>query len=62
MLQGIKHAYADELSMLYVQIGNVDLGIKEITNLFKQQQQYGIIQGRIAALLIKSEARINNQC
>ncbi|MEY3313101.1 MAG: hypothetical protein RLZZ578_621, partial [Bacteroidota bacterium] len=56
MLQGIKHAYADELSMLYVQIGNVDLGIKEITNLFKQQQQYGIIQGRIAALLIKSEA------
>lgn len=51
-----KHAYADELSMLYVQIGNVELGIKEITNLFKQQQQYGVIQGRIAALLIKSEA------
>lgn len=51
-----KHAYADELSMLYVQIGNVELGIKEITNLFKQQQLYGVIQGRIAALLIKSEA------
>lgn len=56
MVKGFKQAYADELSMLYVQIGNVELGIKEITNLFKQQQQYGIIQGRIAALLIKPEA------
>ncbi|MGA1249138.1 MAG: tetratricopeptide repeat protein [Candidatus Kapaibacteriota bacterium] len=55
-LKNMKHAYADELSMLYVQIGNVELGIKEITNLFKQQQQYGIIQGRIAALLINQEA------
>ncbi len=56
MMQSLKHAYADELSMLYVQVGNVELGIREITNHFKQQQQYGIIQGRIAALLIKSEA------
>lgn len=55
-LKNMKHAYADELSMLYVQMGNVELGIKEITNLFKQQQQYGIIQGRIAALLINQEA------
>lgn len=55
-LRNMKHAYADELSMLYVQMGNVELGIKEITNLFKQQQQYGIIQGRIAALLINQEA------
>lgn len=49
--------YADELSMLYVQVGNVKDGIKEIANVFKQQQQYGIIQGRISALLTNEEAQ-----
>lgn len=49
--------YADELSMLYVQIGNVELGIKEIAKAFKKQQQYGLIQGRIAALLIDDKSK-----
>lgn len=49
--------YADELSMLYVQIGNVELGIKEIAKAFKKQQQYGLIQGRIAALLIDEKSK-----
>jgi len=47
-----QNSYADELSMLYVQVGNVELGIQEIAKAFKKQQQYGLIQGRIAALLI----------
>lgn len=56
LLRNIQNAYADELSMLYVQMGNVQLGMREITNHFRQQQQYGIIQGRIAALLIDQNA------
>jgi outer membrane protein assembly factor BamD (BamD/ComL family) len=63
VLSEAKDAYADELSMLYVQIGNVELGIKEIVKAFKKQQQYGLIQGRIAALLIdeKSKSYIDSE-
>jgi len=63
ILSNAKDAYADELSMLYVQIGNVELGIKEIAKVFKKQQQYGLIQGRIAALLIdeKSKSYIDSE-
>jgi outer membrane protein assembly factor BamD (BamD/ComL family) len=63
LLNNAKDAYADELSMLYVQIGNVELGIKEIAKVFKKQQQYGLIQGRIAALLIdeKSKSYIDSE-
>lgn len=63
VLSNPKDAYADELSMLYVQIGNVELGIKEIVKVFKKQQQYGLIQGRIAALLIdeKSKSYIDSE-
>jgi len=57
ILTNAKDAYADELSMLYVQIGNVELGIKEIAKVFKKQQQYGLIQGRIAALLIDDKSK-----
>lgn len=57
IVSNTKDAYADELSMLYVQIGNVELGIKEIVKVFKKQQQYGLIQGRIAALLIDEKSK-----
>lgn len=52
-----QNSYADELSMLYVQVGNVELGIQEIAKAFKKQQQYGLIQGRIAALLIDERSK-----
>jgi predicted Zn-dependent protease len=52
-----KDVFADELSMIYVQMGNVEMGIKEIAKAFKQHQQYGLIQGRIAALLIDDKAQ-----
>jgi outer membrane protein assembly factor BamD (BamD/ComL family) len=57
LLSDTKDVYADELSMLYVQVGNVELGIKEIAKAFKKQQQFGIIQGRIAALLIDDKSK-----
>jgi len=57
ILNNGQDAYADELSMLYVQVGNVELGIQEIAKAFKKQQQYGLIQGRIAALLIDEKSK-----
>lgn len=52
-----KNLFSDELSRLYIAVGDYENGIKEIINHFNSFQNLGLAQGRIYALLEVKEAK-----
>lgn len=54
---GQKHLFADELSQLYIAVGNYKNGIEEVINILNNNGRLSEAQGRISALIISKEAK-----